>query len=313
MVSPSMLDFLADRCHWLEFVPAAEMAVIGLAFAWGAVLGSFANVVLYRVPRQESVVVGGSRCPACGSAIRPRDNIPVLGWILLRGRCRDCEAPISCRYPLIEAACGTIAAIIATSEIVGGGRWLPLLGGGRQDIDRLLLHGEWRLIVSWALHTLILITMLVWSLLDRDSDAPWCPGWAAAAVAIVGIVAAVPAIGPPDMLLCGECRPHADGRMAAIVAACAGLLAGRIWGGITAGAADRCGLMVFGAAAGWQSVTVVAVVTAAIRCGARACLRGEPQKRGRFAPLVWVATVLFVFWKPLHDAWMVVCRLVASD
>ncbi|MGI9177822.1 MAG: prepilin peptidase [Pirellulales bacterium] len=311
MVGLSMLDFLVDRCPWLEFVPAAEMAVIGLAFAWGAVLGSFANVVLYRVPRRESVVVGGSRCPSCGSAIRPRDNIPVLGWILLQGRCRDCKAPISSRYPLIEATCGTIAAIIATAEIVGGGRWLPLLGGGRQDIDRLLLHGEWRLIVSWALHTLTLITILVWGLFDRKCDSPWCPGWAAVAVAIVGVVAAVPTIGPPDML-CGLCWPHAGGSLAAVVASCAGLLAGMIWGGITAGAADRCRLMILGAAVGWQAVTMVAVVTATIRCGARACLREAPQKTGHFDPLVWVATLLFVFWKPLHDAWMVVCRLVGS-
>lgn len=307
-----MPDFLADRCLWLESLPVAEAAVIGLAFAWGAVLGSFANVVLYRLPRGESVVVGGSHCPACGSAIRARDNVPVLGWILLRGRCRDCGAAISSRYPLIEAACGGIAATIAAAEIAGGGRWLPLLGGGRQDIDRLLLHGEWRLVAAWALHTLLLITMLTWSLLERDRPSSWCPGWAAAAVGIVAVVVAVPAIGPPSMLFCGHQWPRGEPRVHAVAASCAGLLAGRIWGGITAGAADRCGLAIFGAAAGWQAVTVVAVVTAAARVVARACLREEPRGFRPFDPLIWIATAQVVFGRPIHDAWMATCRLAGG-
>jgi len=82
---------------WITILPGAEIAVIGMAFAWGAVLGSFVNVVLHRLPRGRSVATDGSRCPACGAAIRPRDNIPVIGWMLLRGRCRDCGAAISIR------------------------------------------------------------------------------------------------------------------------------------------------------------------------------------------------------------------------
>jgi prepilin signal peptidase PulO-like enzyme (type II secretory pathway) len=307
-----MPDFLADRWLWLESLPIAEAVVIGLAFAWGAVLGSFANVVLYRLPRGESVVAGGSRCPACGSAIRARDNVPVLGWLLLRGRCRDCGAAISGRYPLIEAACGGIAATIAAAEIAGGGRWLPLLGGGRQDIDRLLLHGEWRLVAAWALHTLLLITMLTWSLLERDRASSWCPGWATAAVGIIAVVAAVPAIGPPSMLFCEHSSPRGEPRVHAVAASCVGLLAGRIWGGITAGAADRCGLSIFGAAAGWQAVTVVAVVTAAARRVARVCLREEPRGFRPFEPLIWIATAQVVFGRPIHDAWVAACRLAGG-
>ena len=69
----------------------------------GACVGSFTNVVVWRWPRQESVVVPGSHCPRCGHAIRWHDNLPVLGWLLLRGRCRDCGAAISWRYPAVEA------------------------------------------------------------------------------------------------------------------------------------------------------------------------------------------------------------------
>jgi leader peptidase (prepilin peptidase) / N-methyltransferase len=74
------------------------------AGVFGAVVGSFLNVVVYRVPRGLSVVRPASACPNCGHAIRGVDNIPILSWLLLRGRCRDCAAPISARYPLVEAA-----------------------------------------------------------------------------------------------------------------------------------------------------------------------------------------------------------------
>jgi leader peptidase (prepilin peptidase) / N-methyltransferase len=69
----------------------------------GAVFGSFLNVVAYRLPRKESLVFGASHCPRCGTPIRPYDNIPVVSYLLLRGRCRSCSARISLRYPLVEA------------------------------------------------------------------------------------------------------------------------------------------------------------------------------------------------------------------
>jgi leader peptidase (prepilin peptidase)/N-methyltransferase len=85
----------------------AASAVLGL------LIGSFLNVVIWRVPRGESIVSPPSACPSCGKHIRPRDNIPVLGWLLLRGRCRDCQAPISARYPLVEAGTGALFAVMA--------------------------------------------------------------------------------------------------------------------------------------------------------------------------------------------------------
>ncbi len=68
----------------------------------GLVIGSFLNVVIWRVPRGESIVSPPSACPKCGQEIRPYDNIPVVSWLVLRGRCRDCGNPISARYPLVE-------------------------------------------------------------------------------------------------------------------------------------------------------------------------------------------------------------------
>jgi leader peptidase (prepilin peptidase)/N-methyltransferase len=81
------------------------------ALLFGALIGSFLNVVIARLPRRESVVSPGSRCQACGSAIRWHDNIPILSFLWLKGRCRDCRAPISWRYPLIEGVTGGLFAL----------------------------------------------------------------------------------------------------------------------------------------------------------------------------------------------------------
>ncbi len=69
----------------------------------GAVIGSFLNVVVYRLPRHESLVTPASRCPGCGTPVKPYDNIPILSWLALRGHCRSCGVAISARYPLVEA------------------------------------------------------------------------------------------------------------------------------------------------------------------------------------------------------------------
>jgi leader peptidase (prepilin peptidase) / N-methyltransferase len=83
-----------------------------LAGTFGLAFGSFLNVVSYRLPRRESLVHPRSRCPQCGTQIRSRDNVPVLSWLLLRGRCRDCGAPISRRYPLVEAVTALLCALV---------------------------------------------------------------------------------------------------------------------------------------------------------------------------------------------------------
>jgi leader peptidase (prepilin peptidase)/N-methyltransferase len=83
-----------------------------LAVVLGLVVGSFLNVVIHRVPRGESIVFPGSHCPACGATIRPFDNVPVLSWLLLRGRCRDCRAPIALRYPAVELATAVIFGLV---------------------------------------------------------------------------------------------------------------------------------------------------------------------------------------------------------
>lgn len=90
------------------------MAVFALL---GAVIGSFLNVVIHRLPRGESLASPGSHCPACGAGVRPYDNVPVISWLVLRGRCRDCGEPISPRYPLVEL----VTAVAFASVVLARG------------------------------------------------------------------------------------------------------------------------------------------------------------------------------------------------
>ena len=106
-----------------------EAAGIALAAIGGLVFGSFANVVVHRVPLKQSIVKPASRCPSCGTPLRARDNIPVVSWLVLRGKCHNCGARISPRYPAIEILTGVLFALAAwrirpTTDLIA---YLPLL------------------------------------------------------------------------------------------------------------------------------------------------------------------------------------------
>ena len=97
---------------WSELVQSPEFLQAGLLGVLGLVVGSFLNVCIIRLPRDESIVRPPSRCPGCGTGIRWYDNIPVVSWLVLRGRCRNCKAPISPIYPLVELATGIVWAVV---------------------------------------------------------------------------------------------------------------------------------------------------------------------------------------------------------
>jgi leader peptidase (prepilin peptidase) / N-methyltransferase len=107
--------------------PFEALGVFGAVAAglFGLVVGSFVNVLVHRLPRGESVVLPPSHCPACGAGIRVLDNIPVVSWLLLRGRCRACGAPIAVRYPMLELANAILWTLVflrarETTELLGG-------------------------------------------------------------------------------------------------------------------------------------------------------------------------------------------------
>ena len=98
-----------------------------IAAVFGAVIGSFLNVVIWRLPRGENLATPPSACPGCGKPIKPYDNIPIVSWLLLRGKCRNCGTRISARYPFVEAL--TAALFAACVLRFGADRdvWLPLV------------------------------------------------------------------------------------------------------------------------------------------------------------------------------------------
>ena len=99
---------------------ALELLASLFLYAWlfcvGASVGSFLNVVVYRLPRRKNLAYPGSQCPRCGHAIRLKDNIPILSWLALGGRCRDCKSPISPRYFFVELAVATLFLAVALVE-----------------------------------------------------------------------------------------------------------------------------------------------------------------------------------------------------
>jgi leader peptidase (prepilin peptidase) / N-methyltransferase len=112
---------------------------------YGLAIGSFLNVVIYRVPLKKSILRPPSACPGCGAAIKPYDNIPVISWLVLRGKCRACRDPISVRYPLVEALTAALFVVVALRF---GWSWtLPgelffvagLVALAFTDLDHLLL------------------------------------------------------------------------------------------------------------------------------------------------------------------------------
>jgi leader peptidase (prepilin peptidase)/N-methyltransferase len=120
----------------------------------GACIGSFINVVAWRLPREESLIWPGSHCPRCGTPLAWFENIPVLAWLMLRGRCRHCHQPIAARYPLVESFCAGlwVAVLLARPD---------RMGAGAEPV--LLLVAGWFL-VSWLLPMVLI-----------DLDRLWLP------------------------------------------------------------------------------------------------------------------------------------------
>ncbi len=112
-----MTEYLSSMMNTLAIIPGAGTALAGL---FGLMLGSFFNVVIWRMPRGESVVWPPSRCTRCGYQIKFYENIPVLSWLLLRGKCKSCGVGISSEYPIVEALTGIVSALTITYLIRSG-------------------------------------------------------------------------------------------------------------------------------------------------------------------------------------------------
>jgi leader peptidase (prepilin peptidase)/N-methyltransferase len=142
----------------------------GWLFVFGACVGSFLNVVIYRLPAGMSLLYPGSRCPTCMTPIHATDNVPIFGWLRLGGRCRSCRAKISPRYPAVELAVASSFALLAALGPLSDGANLP---SSVADV----LHSHWDDEVLWAAygyHMTLVCGLLCAALIEYDGHRlPW--------------------------------------------------------------------------------------------------------------------------------------------
>ncbi|MEN1680155.1 MAG: prepilin peptidase [Planctomycetota bacterium] len=172
-------------------------ALTALAFAsFGASIGSFLNVVAYRAPRRESVAFRRSRCPSCGKQLRWNENLPILGWLRLKGRCGACDTPISSRYIVVEAATASLFVLLYFAELISGGANVPIRKPNFYNgVVWIIFYTKWDLVRLYLFHCLAACCLLTLTLIDIDRLR--LPAWLRwlAAVSLI----ALPAIWP-DLL-----------------------------------------------------------------------------------------------------------------
>jgi leader peptidase (prepilin peptidase) / N-methyltransferase len=141
----------------------------------GASIGSFLNVVIYRLPRRRDLLWPPSACPNCETRIAGKDNVPILAWLKLGGRCRQCQFAISARYPIIEALVGSVFVLFYYTELLSGGANLPVRQPNSYNgIVWILLYTKWDLVTLYFFHMLLLVLLLAWGMINYDRfRVPW--------------------------------------------------------------------------------------------------------------------------------------------
>ncbi len=135
----------------------------------GTVVGSYLNVVIYRVPLGISVIARRSHCPGCGVGILASDNLPVIGWLRLNGRCRNCDAEISTRYPTVEIIVGLMFLLLFFVELISGGTNLPVRRPNTYaGVQWILFYTKWDLVGLYVYHCFLLSTLIAWAMIRRD-------------------------------------------------------------------------------------------------------------------------------------------------
>jgi leader peptidase (prepilin peptidase) / N-methyltransferase len=207
-------------------------------FVVGSVVGSFLNVCIYRIPWQKSVIWPGSRCPRCFGTIAPSDNVPILGWLALRGECRACGLPISMRYPLIEALVGLLFVGLYVVDVLCADR------GGWDQIPTSTL-------AMLAYHALLTALLVAATFIDYDlyiiPDQVTVPGM------VLGIL--IGAVCPEIRPLPGATSSHWEGLWVGVF----GLLVGA---GLTAGFRTFFSTLLRREAMGFGDVTLMAMIGA---------------------------------------------------
>lgn len=159
-----MLEYSASINWWV-----LEVFTAVWCFVMGSVIGSFLNVVIYRMPLGLSISKPKSRCPICETPISTRDNLPILGWLLLKGRCRNCQAPIPIRYPIVEVLVGVFFLLLYWSLVHSGGRFLPYRFPNREwGAYQIIMRRTWDLIALYVYYSYLFIVVLASAYIQFD-------------------------------------------------------------------------------------------------------------------------------------------------
>jgi leader peptidase (prepilin peptidase)/N-methyltransferase len=300
-----------DLRLFAALTPAAAGAILVVwLFALGGAVGSFLNVVVYRVPAAKSLVFPGSHCPACRHPIRWFDNVPILSWFVLRGRCRDCGSRISTRYPIVEAITAALFVLVGVVEGLSGGANLPLSPGaasGGVTVARLDV-GQSAAVVGY--HLVLLCTLLAAALIEHDGHR--VPGRLFAPALLLGWLAPlacpslhpVPALGAIAADLPRPVAGSIDGTAGLAVGALLGLGLWRLPSG-SRGFGLLLGPAAVGLFLGWQAGLVVTLLTAACWAAVSGLRRLVPGLRP-VPPTAWLALGALgwiVAWGPIVARW----------
>jgi leader peptidase (prepilin peptidase)/N-methyltransferase len=263
--------------------------IVAFLLAVGAAVGSFLNVCIYRIPARINLLWPPSHCPGCGSAIAARDNVPIFGWLALRGRCRSCGRSISARYPLVEALIAVLFAAAYPAVLAS----LPgdLLDAGLElAAARLLLHA---LLIALVI-TAAFIAHDTGRVPRRLSVAGMMIGLALGTV-LPGARAATPIVATPIAgFAIGALGLLVGGALARL--AC---LTARVVGRPEAiGRDDVALLAMLGAFLGWPGAIPILLVAAVLTA-----LRGAAVfRRFAFGPTIGAAALILLLFRPLMES-----------
>ncbi|MEM6364444.1 MAG: prepilin peptidase [Planctomycetota bacterium] len=251
-------------------IRSAKLAVFAIFAYAGACVGSFLNVVAASAPKGESIVLRSSACPHCQTPIRRIDNLPIFGYLILGGRCRDCQAVISIRYLMVELTGLAIFGSLFLFELVTGAANVPesqnyLYTG----IVWIILYTKWPVVGLYAFHCLLLCSLLLLALMEIDELR--APRWLIMVLVIffAGLAWAIPGLLPVSMdhqtpLQWPDALPDWTRQIASsVVGGVTGLLLGQVLSRVRIPAHQSSSLLtamlLIGFALGWQASTTIAV------------------------------------------------------
>lgn len=291
-------------------------AVAGLwFFVFGATIGSFLNVVAYRMPMGLTIVSKPSRCPYCMTPILFKHNVPILGWLALRGRCYACRLPISPRYPLVELIVGVIYFTLFSAELASGGANLPIrTPNSRPGVMWNLFTPQWDLVGIYFFHVFLLGVLATIALIKFDRLR--IPVNLFSFAVIVGIVCpliwpelnVVPAMSE-KLQLAEAWRGTLSSLLGLVGGAFVGAVCQRLIGKQASGSSRGGSTAIYslvGLFLGWQAIVPTLLIAASFQL--LAVVLGRIA--GKSVDLLWATSwlvgtwLMLCFWRQLGHIWL---------